>query len=284
MAFKAVNKYGMDAELAQRMQEKYDKGLEERIQVWIEEVTGITFDKEFGEMLQNGVVLCQLVNIILPGRIKKINKTGGLFKMQENITNFIKVCRQIGVPEPSLFPTESLAQLKDLNQVLTTINAFSYTVQRRRDELGISFNGPYVGPPLSKATTTAVKSQPKTGGSSIQKKKSKWVVKPGGSAGVSLLNQGSANVMEKTTYTDAREQIKRNQLDGKGSGGEVNAWNKGSSGMERLKYIDPREQIKRNELDGKGTEGTVSALNQGSAGMERLKYVDPREQIKRGEL
>lgn len=282
----------MDAELAEKMQAKYDKCLEEKIQRWIEEVTGIVFDKEFGEMMQSGIVLCRLVNIMLPGRIKKINETGGLFRMQENITNFIRVCRDIGVPEPSLFPTESLAQLKDLGQVLVTINAFSLKVQQRREELGTSFEGPFLGPPLSKAAkeghtareaanpTSSGKGKPK-----LQKKKSKWVVKPGGSAAISLWSKGSQGIMEKTGHTDAREAIKRNQLDGKGTAGAVSLLNKGSHGiMEKTERVDAREQIKRNQLDGKGTEGEVSALNQGSLGMEQPGYVDPREMIKRGQL
>lgn len=294
MAFKAVNKFGMDAELAQRMQDKYDKNLEGKIQRWIEEVTGIVFDKEFGEMMQNGIVLCRLVNVILPGRIKKINETGGLFRMQENITNFIRVCRDIGVPEPSLFTTESLAQLKDLNQVLVTINAFSLKVQQRREELGTPFEGPFLGPPLSKAAREGHTARSEAEGSvnksskgkpKLQKKKSKWVVKPGGSGAVSLWNKGSQGIMEKTGHTDAREAIKRNQLDGKGTSGAISRLNKGSHGiMEKTERVDAREAIKRNQLDGKGTEGEVSALNQGSLGMEQPGYVDPREMIKRGQL
>lgn len=276
--FKAVNNFGLDKEIAARMNAKYDKNLEADVQSWIEDQLGMKFDKEFGEMLKNGVVLCELVNKLMPGKVKKINRAGGLFRFQENITNFLRVCREIGVNEASLFPTESLAQLKDLNQVLTCINSFRNIMN---------------GDVKPDATQKANKKQNKGGlfksnkkkETPIKKKKSKWTVKPGGSAGISLLNKGSAGVMERTKYTDAREDIKRKKLDGVGDNKEVSAWNKGSQGvMEETKYTDAREQIKRNQLDGKGTQGEVSALNQGSHGMERLKVVDPREQIKRGEL
>lgn len=286
MAFKAVNNYGMDAELAEKMLSKYDKALEEKVQVWIETVTGITFTKEFGPMLQDGIVLCELVNAILPGRIKKINEAGGLFKMQENITSFLRVCREIGVAEASLFPTESLAQLKDLNQVLVTINAFSNTVQLRLDELGSTYDGPFLGISNSKTMKKfgTMKSSKSEKGTNTMKKK--WVVKPGGSSAVSMLNQGSSGTMEQTKYVDAREQIKRNQLDGKGKSNEISTWNKGSQGvMEESKYVDAREQIKRNQLDGKGKSNEISQMNKGSQGiMEETKYVDAREEIKRGQL
>eukprot|EP00924_Labyrinthula_sp_SR-Ha-C_P000385 snap_masked-scaffold_25-processed-gene-5.14-mRNA-1 protein AED:0.67 eAED:0.67 QI:0/-1/0/1/-1/1/1/0/306 len=270
MSFKAVNEHGMDKEIAARMASKYDKALEEKIQVWIETVTGATFDKPFGEMLQNGIVLCELVNALIPGKIKKINRAGGLFRFQENITNFIKVCRQIGVPEASLFPTESLAQLKDVNQVLTCINAFAGTVQRNKDKLGVKYNGPFLGP------------APKnTGGNRTTKK---WTVKPGGSAGQTLIGMGSSKTMEATKHVDAREQIKRNQLGGAGSGGTTLIGMGSSQTMEASKHVDAREQIKRNQLGGAGSAG-ATLIGQGSSKtMEETKFVDAREQIKRNQL
>lgn len=276
--FKAVNNFGLDKEIADRMNAKYDKNLEADIQSWIEDELGMKFDKDFGEMLKNGVVLCELVNKIYPGKVKKINRAGGLFRFQENITNFIRVCREVGVNEASLFPTESLAQLKDLNQVLTCVNAFRNVV--------VGNVKPDVSQKTKKKSVSGglFKSNKKKD-APIKKKKSKWVIKPGGSPGMSLLAKGSAGVMERTKVVDAREEIKRKNLDGAGDKGEVSAWGKGSADvMEATKYTDAREQIKRKQLDGAGTKGEVSALNQGSHGMERTEVVDPREKIKRGEL
>lgn len=268
--FKAVNNFGIDKDIADRMNAKYDKNLEQDIAQWIQDETGIQIvGKDFGEELKTGVVLCELVNKFMPGKVKKINKAGGLFRFQENITNFLRVCREVGVNEASLFPTESLAQLKDLNQVLTCVNAFRNVVV---------FGGG------NKAKGKWQKPEGDVKKNAIQKKKSKWTVKPGGSSGATLLNQGSAAVMERSQHTDAREDIKRKKLAGSGTQGEVSAWNKGASKMERQTHTDAREMIKRQQLDGSGTAGEVSALNNGSHGMERSKHVDAREQIKRGEL
>mmetsp|Transcript_15645 Transcript_15645/g.20078 ORF Transcript_15645/g.20078 Transcript_15645/m.20078 type:complete len:383 (-) Transcript_15645:247-1395(-) len=268
---KAVNDFGMDAELAKKRAANYDKGLEERTQVWIQNVTNQTCDKDFGEWIKDGQVLCALVNSLMPGRIKKINTGGGIWKLQENITAFVRVCREIGVAEASLFPTESLYQLKDLQQVLNTISAFSGKVQQRRGELGVTYDGPFLGPPA------------KAGASGGGTKK-KWVVKPGGSSGMSMLNAGSAGVMEKTTYSNAREAIKTGAVDGKGQGSGLSMLNAGSYGiMEKTEHSDAREAIKGGKVDGKGAGTGVSMMNAGSHGiMEKTTHSDAREAIKTG--
>lgn len=112
---KAVNSYGLDKELAEKAAAKYDYAAEAEAQDWIEKLTGIKFDREFGEMLQDGVVLCHLINAIEPGKVpEKRIYTGGKmpFKMMENITTFIKYARGRGVGESELFTTVALFELK----------------------------------------------------------------------------------------------------------------------------------------------------------------------------
>nr|KAF6500682.1 LIM and calponin homology domains 1 [Molossus molossus] len=44
-------------------------------QKWIEQVTGRSFgDKDFRTGLENGILLCELLNAIKPGLVKKINR------------------------------------------------------------------------------------------------------------------------------------------------------------------------------------------------------------------
>ena len=43
------------------------------VEAWIAAVTGKPFDKPFAEHLHDGSVLCELMNVIEPGSIKKIN-------------------------------------------------------------------------------------------------------------------------------------------------------------------------------------------------------------------
>eukprot|EP00510_Aplanochytrium_minuta_P008056 CAMPEP_0184042634 /NCGR_PEP_ID=MMETSP0955-20130417/66452_1 /TAXON_ID=627963 /ORGANISM="Aplanochytrium sp, Strain PBS07" /LENGTH=342 /DNA_ID=CAMNT_0026333421 /DNA_START=134 /DNA_END=1162 /DNA_ORIENTATION=+ len=267
---KAVNDYGMDAQLAAKRQANYDTVLEERITQWIERTCNITRDKEFGPWLQDGTVLLTLTNTLVPDANLKV-KTKGKWGERENISSFIKYARQIGVNEASLFPTESLAELKDLQQVMITISAFSKKVQQKASLL------------KSPIAQDSFLDKPTAAG---DKPKKKWVVKPGGSSAPSLLMAGSSNTMQKTKYSDGREAIKRKQLDGSGTGGGVSMLNAGSAGiMEKSTYSDGREAIKRNQLDGTGTGGGMSMLNAGSAGiMEKSTYSDGREAIKRNQL
>eukprot|EP00450_Noctiluca_scintillans_P038978 CAMPEP_0194477060 /NCGR_PEP_ID=MMETSP0253-20130528/850_1 /TAXON_ID=2966 /ORGANISM="Noctiluca scintillans" /LENGTH=73 /DNA_ID=CAMNT_0039315981 /DNA_START=64 /DNA_END=281 /DNA_ORIENTATION=+ len=66
--------YGIDDELKQKQEASYDKFLEKRVVDWIEQITGSTKgDQEVAEWLHDGKVLCELVNKIQPGTVKKIN-------------------------------------------------------------------------------------------------------------------------------------------------------------------------------------------------------------------
>ena len=63
-------------------------------QAWIESVTGAPFDaaQSFEENLKTGVVLCELINKIKPGSVKKINKGSFAMKHMENISMFQRGC------------------------------------------------------------------------------------------------------------------------------------------------------------------------------------------------
>lgn len=55
---KAVNEFGLDKELAERAAAKYDVKLEQEAQVWIEAVTGITFDQVCSHSLSRFHMFC----------------------------------------------------------------------------------------------------------------------------------------------------------------------------------------------------------------------------------
>lgn len=96
----------------------YSVEREAEAQAWIEEVTERPFKANFGEELRDGTRLCELMNAIKPGLIRRINKSTIPFKQMENVSNFIKGCRTVGVPEYSLFETVDLFELKDLGIVV----------------------------------------------------------------------------------------------------------------------------------------------------------------------
>lgn len=116
--------YGLDAELAQRATERYDYGMEKDAQDWVESITGLQIGDSFGEGLKDGVILCNLVNKIHPGIVPRIEvKSKIKFRLMENVSNFLKACRTIGVSEFDLFETVDLFELKDLGKCQSTARA-----------------------------------------------------------------------------------------------------------------------------------------------------------------
>lgn len=135
--------YGLDAELSQKLADKYDANSEAQAQAWIEAVTGQSFDGQaFGEALKDGKILCATINAIRPDTIKKVNKMKAPFMMMENICHFLKGCRTLGVNSDDCFETVDLFEGKDLGLVVACIHALGRAVQKSCPE----WDGPTLGP------------------------------------------------------------------------------------------------------------------------------------------
>lgn len=104
--------YGLDAELARKQAEKYDHQGELMARNWIEKVTNEKMEGDFGPSLKNGQLLCKLMNTIKPGSIRKIETSNMPFKQMENISNFLKAARTVGIAEYELFETVDLYEEK----------------------------------------------------------------------------------------------------------------------------------------------------------------------------
>ncbi|XP_070362072.1 LIM and calponin homology domains-containing protein 1 isoform X6 [Equus asinus] len=130
-------------------------------QKWIEQVTGRSFgDKDFRTGLENGILLCELLNAIKPGLVKKINRLptpiAGLlnheiksspyeikmvaaeslpetsilpalgsrrYKCEDNIILFLRGCKELGLKESQLFDPSDLQDTS--NRV--TIKSLDYS-------------------------------------------------------------------------------------------------------------------------------------------------------------
>uniref|UniRef100_A0A8B9JBJ4 Calponin n=1 Tax=Astyanax mexicanus TaxID=7994 RepID=A0A8B9JBJ4_ASTMX len=55
--------------------QKYDPQKEEELRLWINEVTGRKVPDNFMEGLKDGVILCELINALQPGTVRKINNS-----------------------------------------------------------------------------------------------------------------------------------------------------------------------------------------------------------------
>lgn len=135
--------YGLDAELKKKMQLQYDPNLEAEAVQWITAVTGKMkpAGEELGAWLHDGTILCELVNTIRPGIIKKINKSSMPFMQMENITAFLRCCRSsLSVPEADLFETVDLYEEKNMNFVIRCLFSLGRSIQ--------TLTPPYTGPAL----------------------------------------------------------------------------------------------------------------------------------------
>ncbi|XP_063013434.1 LIM and calponin homology domains-containing protein 1 isoform X1 [Melospiza melodia melodia] len=102
-------------------------------QKWIEQVTGRSFgEKDFRSGLENGILLCELLNAIKPGLIKKINRLPTPIAGLDNIILFLRGCKELGLKESQLFDpgdlqdtsnrvTKNIDYSRKLKNVLVTI-------------------------------------------------------------------------------------------------------------------------------------------------------------------
>ncbi|XP_053311371.1 LIM domain only protein 7 isoform X4 [Spea bombifrons] len=83
-------------------------------QRWVEEVTGKSFgNQDFRCALENGVLLCDLINKIKPGIIKKINRLSTPIAGLDNINVFLRGCEKLGLKEAQLFHPGDLQDLSN---------------------------------------------------------------------------------------------------------------------------------------------------------------------------
>ncbi|CAO3564052.1 unnamed protein product [Mortierella alpina] len=136
-------KFGIDREIAARLASKYDVGREEQAREWIETVVGEAFPHpEFQLSLRDGVILCKLMNVLIPGFVK-IKSSKMPFVQMENISKFLDGCERLGCPRHDLFQTIDLYENKNPGQVVDAI----WSLSRHAAKAGC--DTPILGPKLS---------------------------------------------------------------------------------------------------------------------------------------
>mmetsp|Transcript_2255 Transcript_2255/g.3746 ORF Transcript_2255/g.3746 Transcript_2255/m.3746 type:complete len:247 (+) Transcript_2255:41-781(+) len=94
---------------------------QQEAQQFIESILGKEFEKDFGDELKSGVVLCEFINKLKPGSVKKINKQKMPFMQMENIEAYINASKAAGVKDNYSFMTVDLFEKKNLDQVALNI-------------------------------------------------------------------------------------------------------------------------------------------------------------------
>ncbi|KAM6100429.1 LIM domain only protein 7 isoform 10-T10 [Theristicus caerulescens] len=121
-------------------------------QRWVETVTGKSFGtKDFRAALENGVLLCDLINKIKPGIVKKINRLSTPIAGLDNINVFLKACENIGLKEAQLFHPGDLQDLsnrvtvkpEETNRRVKNVLITLYWLGRKAQS-NPHYNGPYL--------------------------------------------------------------------------------------------------------------------------------------------
>ncbi|XP_061851578.1 LIM domain only protein 7 isoform X3 [Colius striatus] len=119
---------------------------------WVETATGKSFGtKDFRAALENGVLLCDLINKIKPGIVKKINRLSTPIAGLDNINVFLKACENIGLKEAQLFHPGDLQDLsnrvtvkpEETNRRVKNVLITLYWLGRKAQS-NPHYNGPYL--------------------------------------------------------------------------------------------------------------------------------------------
>ncbi|CAM0142287.1 calponin [Umbelopsis sp. WA50703] len=117
--------YGLDKEIAERLQGKHSVEREQQAREWIEQTLGEPFPhQDFQQSLKDGVILCKLIGKLQPPYGKyKASKIA--FMQMENIAHFLEGAQKAGVPQHDLFQTVDLFEDKNRTQVVDAIWSLS---------------------------------------------------------------------------------------------------------------------------------------------------------------
>ncbi|XP_071063211.1 LIM domain only protein 7 isoform X2 [Pseudochaenichthys georgianus] len=119
-------------------------------QRWIEAVTKKTLGSDdFRSALENGVLLCDLINNIKPGIIKRVNRLPTPIAGLDNLNVFLKACGTLGLKEAQLFHPGDLQDLstrvtvkhQETNRRLKNVLITIYWLGRRAQRV---YDGPYL--------------------------------------------------------------------------------------------------------------------------------------------
>ncbi|XP_030283995.1 LIM domain only protein 7 isoform X17 [Sparus aurata] len=121
-------------------------------QRWIEAVTKKKFgSNDFRSALENGVLLCDLINKIKPGTIRRVNRLPTPIAGLDNLNVFLKACGKLGLKEAQLFHPGDLQDLstrvtvkhQETNRRLKNVLITVYWLGRRA-QCDRYYDGPYL--------------------------------------------------------------------------------------------------------------------------------------------
>jgi len=146
--------YGLSAEAARKIKEKYDPEGELQTRQWMEDVLGEPIEQgldpntplgptEFSAKLKDGVYLCRLLNILLEDKGMeqvKFKQSKLPFVQMVNIEQFLKGLERYGLLKSDIFQVVDLYEGQNPWNVVCTVFALGRKAQTN------GFSGPVLGP------------------------------------------------------------------------------------------------------------------------------------------
>jgi len=129
----------LDHEIQKKMEAKFDSGKANAALSWISNLTGKGNDGDVTSSLKSGVLLCEAINKIWPGTVKKISNSSMPFSQRENIVAYLDGCKSHGLKETDLFVTTNLYEGSNVIAVIDNIFALGILAQQSK-----AFKGPYL--------------------------------------------------------------------------------------------------------------------------------------------
>jgi len=122
-----------------------NKEQEAEILAWISAVLGEKLPPgNLEDILKDGQILCNLMNKLTPGSVKKIQTKGTAFQLMENIQRFQAGMKAYGVPQEEIFQTADLFERRNIPQVVLSLYALARYTQKHPE-----FTGPSLGPKMA---------------------------------------------------------------------------------------------------------------------------------------
>jgi len=130
----------MSADIAKKIAASFDPVKATEVFQWMKallEYGGVEAGKKLPDEIEtmddvkkalgDGVIICEVMNVMYPGSIKKINRGKMAFMQMENIGNFVKACTadQVGCKKADLFTTPDLYENGNIPQVVNGLCAMA---------------------------------------------------------------------------------------------------------------------------------------------------------------
>jgi len=149
MAFHGPS-YGLSRECHIKAQAKFNMPRALEVVDWYERVVGRKLDLprpeegmrdqlDFAAGFKDGVGLCELINKLKPGAVKKINTMKAPFKQRENIEMFLRGCEAYGLKSQDLFQVNDLFENRNVYMVVDCLFGLGGMAKKN------GFTGPTIG-------------------------------------------------------------------------------------------------------------------------------------------